>query len=162
MPITITPAGTRGAKPPRIPASLMALLQRPFAAMVRRPGSKMRVAGQRLLVLITVGATSGRERQAVLGYWPDEGASDGSVLVVGSNIGAARHAAWLFNMDRNPDKVWIERAGPRERVQAETLEGEERSAFWAKVVATNKQYGSYQEKTDREIPIVRLRPIRQP
>jgi deazaflavin-dependent oxidoreductase (nitroreductase family) len=137
----------------------MALLARPFAAMVRRPGSRMRVAGQPLLVLTTIGATSGRERQAVLGYWPDAGERDGSILIVGSNVGAARHPAWLFNMARNPDQVWIERAGPRVRVQAETLEAEERSAVWTNVVAGTGRYASYQVKTDREIPIVRLRPI---
>jgi len=140
----------------------MRLLARPYAAMVKRPGSKMRVAGQPLLVLRTIGASSGRERQVVLGYWPDEGAVDGSLLVIGSNIGASTHPAWLFNMARNPDQVWIERAGTRERVQPETLDGEERAAMWAKVAAGNAQYARYQVQTDREIPIVRLRPIREP
>ena len=143
---------------PRLPGPLMTLMARPFAAMVRRPGPKMRIGGQSLLVLTTVGATSGRERQAVLGYWLDDATGDGSVLIVGSNAGGARHPAWLFNMARNPDKVWIERAGPRTQVRAETLEGEERVAAWARV-ATSGQYRRYQTRTDRVLPIVRLRPI---
>jgi deazaflavin-dependent nitroreductase family protein len=142
---------------PSLPGPVQAALALPFAAMVRRFGSRMRMGGQRLLVLTTIGAKSGRERQAVLGYWPDESERDGSVLIVGSNAGAARHAAWLFNMARNPDKVWIEGLGPRTLVRPETLEGEERAAAWAKVAATGA-YRRYQDKTDREIPIVRLRP----
>jgi deazaflavin-dependent oxidoreductase (nitroreductase family) len=161
MTIKVTPRGTLGAKPSRMPAQLMTLLQRPFAAMVRRPGSKMRVAGQPLLVLKTIGASSGRGRQAVLGYWPDEGADDGSIFIIGSNIGVAVHPGWLFNMARHPDQVWIERAGTHTRVQPETLEGEERAAVWTNIVARNAHYGRYQEMTDREIPIVRLRPIKE-
>jgi deazaflavin-dependent oxidoreductase (nitroreductase family) len=138
---------------------LLALLARPFTAMVKRPGSKMRVAGQPLLVLQTVGATSGSKREAVLGYWPDESQSDGSVLIIGSNQGAAVHPAWLYNLARHPDQVWTVRAGTRTRVRAETLGGEERAAVWTNVVAPTGRYGSYQGMTDREIPIVRLRPI---
>jgi deazaflavin-dependent oxidoreductase (nitroreductase family) len=102
----------------------MNLLARPYMAAVKRPGSKMRVAGQPLLVLTTIGATSGRERETVLGYWPDETQQDGSLLVIGSNMGAAAHPGWLFNMARHPDQVWIHRNGTRERVTPETLEGE--------------------------------------
>ena len=81
--------------------------------MVKRPGSKMRVAGQPLLVLKTIGGSSGKERQTVLGYWADEGSGDGSLLVIASNMGAASHPAWLFNMARHPEQVWIERDGTR-------------------------------------------------
>jgi deazaflavin-dependent oxidoreductase (nitroreductase family) len=140
----------------------MNLLAKPYVAAVKRPGSKMRVAGQPLLVLTTIGATSGRERETVLGYWPDEGEQDGSLLVIGSNMGAATHPAWFFNMARHPDQVWIERNGTRQRVLPESLEGEERAAFWTAVVARNARYAKYQEQTDREIPIVRLRPIKEP
>ena len=158
--MNVTPRGTRGAKPPPgFIRPVLALLARPYAAAVRRPGSKLRVAGQPLLVLQTIGATSGRERQTVLGYWPDEGERDGSVLVIGTNLGVASHPGWFFNMARHPDQVWIERAGTRERVVPETLEGDARTAFWTNVVARNARYVRYQEVTDREIPIVRLRPV---
>jgi deazaflavin-dependent oxidoreductase (nitroreductase family) len=146
----------------RLPGPLMQLLARPFMAMVKRPGSKMQVAGQPLLVLQTIGATSGKERRAVLGYWPDDGQGDGSVLIIGSNMGLAAHPAWLFNIARHPDSVWIERAGTRERVRAETLEGEEHAAVWKSRIAPTGRYGAYQGQTDREIPIIRLRPIAEP
>jgi deazaflavin-dependent oxidoreductase (nitroreductase family) len=162
MSVKVTPPGTRGAKAMPLPKPLMQLLARPFTAMVKRPGSKMQVAGQPLLVLKTIGATSGKEREAVLGYWPDDAQGDGSILVIGSNLGAAVHPAWLFNIARNPEKVWIERAGVPQRVRAETLEGEERAAVWKSRIAPVSRYGAYEGQTDREIPIVRLRPIVEP
>ena len=35
---------------------------------------------------------------------------------------------------------------------------DERARLWPKVVASAKNYGEYQEKTEREIPVVLLAP----
>ncbi len=158
MTVNVTPKGTRGPKTPGFLRPILNILAKPYLAAVKRPGSKMRVAGQPLLVLRTIGATSGKERETVLGYWPDDSATDGSLLVIGSNMGAPTHPAWLYNMARHPDQVWVVRDGKREHVVPETLEGAERAAFWSNVVSRNGRYGKYQEQTDREIPVVRLRP----
>ena len=61
-------------------------------------------------------------------------------------------------MAKNPDRVWAEVAGRRIKVRPETLKGEERNAAFQRIVAAAPGYGAYQAKTDREIPIVRLRP----
>ena len=159
MTINVTPAGTRGVQQPRLPAPIMAGLSSIFTAIYRRFGSRMRVAGRSLLLLTTIGAKTGKERQSILGWWPEEGATDGSILIVGSVGGSARHPAWLLNMARHPDQVWIERDGRRTRVQPETLIGEERAAVWGMVAAGSAQYAGYQDKTDREIPVIRLRPL---
>jgi deazaflavin-dependent oxidoreductase (nitroreductase family) len=94
-----------------MPKFLAMGLARLFAAWFKRSGAKMRVAGQPLLVLTTIGAKSGKEREAMLGYWDDPTTADGSVLVVGSNQGAAQQSAWLLNMAAHPDRVWIQREG---------------------------------------------------
>jgi deazaflavin-dependent oxidoreductase (nitroreductase family) len=129
-----------------------------FTAMFRWGGRKVRVAGLPLLVLTTVGGKSGKDREAMLGWWEDPTTTDGSILVVGSNQGLAQQTAWLLNMAAHPDRVWIEREAGKVQVRLETLEGEERTAAWA-IVAKSAQYARYQEQTDREIPIVRLRPV---
>ena len=42
---------------------------------------------------------------------------------------------------------------------AETVpEGGDRDALWAQMVALFPNYGEYQAKTDRRIPVVRVRP----
>ncbi|WP_236808235.1 nitroreductase/quinone reductase family protein [Amycolatopsis albispora] len=43
---------------------------------------------------------------------------------------------------------------------ARRAEGEERDAWWAGPVETWPDYDSYQDKTDREIPVVVLEPRR--
>jgi deazaflavin-dependent oxidoreductase (nitroreductase family) len=71
--------------------------------------------------------------------------------------GAARHPAWFLNMAKHPDDIWLEVGGERFQVRADSLEGTERSEAMQRIAATSARYGRYQEKTDREIPIVRLR-----
>ncbi len=47
------------------------------------------------------------------------------------------------------------------RVQPDSLKGAERTESWQRIVSLSPGYGGYQQKTDREIPIVRLRPIKE-
>jgi len=56
--------------------------------------------------------------------------------------------------------VWIEVGKRTLHVQPEALTGGERAQAWQRIVARAPGYGAYQEKTDREIPVVRLRPAR--
>jgi deazaflavin-dependent oxidoreductase (nitroreductase family) len=159
MSVIVKPNGTRGTRRPPMPRLLIAGMARLFAAWFKRSGAKMRVAGQPLLLLTTIGAKSGKERAAMLGYWADPTTTDGSVLVVGSNQGSAQQSAWLVNMAAHPDRVWIERESGKTLVRPETLEGEERAITWAMLVKPGSPYAKYKDQTDREIPIVRLRPI---
>jgi deazaflavin-dependent oxidoreductase (nitroreductase family) len=120
------------------------------------PGMKMRVLGQPVLILTTIGALSGRPRSVPLLWFPDE--ADGW-LVIGSFGGAADHPAWYVNLARNPEQVWIEVEGRKLRVQPELLSSGERAATWERITSIAARYAEYQDKTDREIPVVRLRPV---
>jgi hypothetical protein len=44
----------------------------------------------------------------------------------------------------------------RFRVRGESLEGSERTEALGRIAAISARIGAYQEKTDREVPIVRL------
>jgi len=120
-------------------------------------GDRMRVMGRPLLLLKTVGARSGETRTSLLGWFPDS--TEGGWLVVASFAGAARHPAWFLNMARNPDKVWVEIGNRKLQVQPESLSGADRAEAWQRIVSLAPGYGGYQQKTDREIPVVRLRPL---
>jgi hypothetical protein len=61
-------------------------------------------------------------------------------------------------MARNPDDIWLEAGHRRLRVRGESLVGEARGEALRRIAAISPRYGKYQEKTDREIPIVRLTP----
>ena len=116
----------------------------------------MQLRGTRVLFLTTIGARSGRPHRVRLSWFRDD---DNAWLVVASYGGAAQHPAWYVNMARHPDQVWIEIGGRKLRVQAESLHGAERAAAWQRITAVAPIYNSYQENTDREIPIVRLRAV---
>jgi deazaflavin-dependent oxidoreductase (nitroreductase family) len=105
------------------------------------------------LLLTTVGARSGEQRVASLRRF-DEG--DGLWLVVGSAGGAAKHPAWIHNLARSPDRVWVDVGRDRYKVTPELLSGDERATAWEGIVGEAPQYAGYLQQTDREIPVVRL------
>ena len=59
-------------------------------------------------------------------------------------------------MARNPDDIWLEVGRERFKVRGESLEGPERTEALAGIATISARYGAYEQKTDREIPIVRL------
>ena len=106
-----------------------------------------------MVLLTTKGARTGRTRTSPLGGFT---AGENASLVVGSLGGAAHHPAWLFNMAKHPDDIWLEVGRERFKVRAETLEGRERAEALGRIATIAPPYANYQQKTDREIPIVRL------
>lgn len=138
----------------RFPRLLARLGSRIVLRQFRRNGGAKTQGGVDALVLETVGARSGETRRAVLGYLQE---SPKSWLVIASAIGAARHPAWLHNLAEHPEATIQFGDGRRFDVRAETLEGGERTEAWDRIAVDAPEYVKYGSKTDREIPIVRLR-----
>jgi deazaflavin-dependent oxidoreductase (nitroreductase family) len=155
MSVVLTPKGTRGVTPP-LPTWLIAWLTRIPVILQRLSGGRMKMHGEPLLVLTTVGARTGQPRTTMLAQFPE---ADGSTLVAASFGGAAAHPAWYFNLAKHPDQVFIDRDGRRIRVQPTSLSGQEREAAWRRIVSVAPGFAEYQRKTDREIPVIRLAPI---
>jgi deazaflavin-dependent oxidoreductase (nitroreductase family) len=148
--VKVPPEGTRGIPFPRA-------LSRLGAAFVRRQfrrGTLRTQGGIATLLLETKGARSGLPRQAALGYL-EEGA--GSWLVIASMAGARYHPAWLYNLARDPEATIEFKGGPRIPVRAESLEGADAEAAWARIAREAPEYVKYRSKTDREVAVVRLR-----
>lgn len=114
-------------------------------------------AGMHHVLLYTIGRRSGVEHKVALPTWNDP---DGHRIVVASFAGATDHPSWFLNLcDRA--------ANPRVRCRVqdgefwsvpEILEGAEREEMWGRLTADRSWYLTYQEKTERQIPLVRLRP----
>jgi deazaflavin-dependent oxidoreductase (nitroreductase family) len=150
MSVKVPPRGTRGAPFPRfLVGSANRLLLRRF----RRGGARTQ-GGLPTLLLETVGARSGETRHAVLGYLED---GPGAWLVIASLGGAARHPAWLHNLAKQADAMVEFDDGRRFEVRAETLDGEQLDAAWARIARDAPEYVNYRSKTDRDIPVLRLR-----
>jgi deazaflavin-dependent oxidoreductase (nitroreductase family) len=71
--------------------------------------------------------------------------------------GAARHPAWLYNLAGQPEATVQFGDGRRVDVRAETLDGPELEAAWRTIATDAPEYVKYRSKTDREIPVLRLR-----
>lgn len=156
MTVTITPRGNRGWEPPRLLRPLMGALSRMQVGLYHRFGDRTRVQGRPVLLLTTLGAKTGKLRQTILCWFPD---GDTSWLVVASGAGSAKHPAWFVNLARNPDRVSIEIGGREVKVEPQSLQGTQRVEAWRRVVALAPGYAAYEKRTDREIPIVRLRVV---
>ena len=154
MAVELTPNGTRGFEPPKMPHPVIGVFTWLSVAMFHRFGTRMRVQRAPVLLLNTVGAKSGQQRQTMLCWFAD---GENAWLIVASAGGSAKHPAWYRNLAANPDKVWIEVGKRKIKVRPESLSGAEREAAWQRVVTQSPGYAGYQRKTDRIIPVVRLR-----
>ncbi len=148
MTIEMTPKGTRGGGMPRLPRPLMKVARAFMNWFARR-------AGNRIVILTTIGAKTGQPHTVAVGRFPD---TENTFLVVASNMGSARHPAWYINMSKNPTQVWAEIEKRKIKVRPQLLKGAERQAAWQRVITASPGYAAYQQKTDREIPIIRLIP----
>jgi len=146
-----TPNGSRGVSQPGIAKQFLKLFNKFSAGRIRKTGKFGELPS---LVLTTVGSKSGQERKSPLAYFPADG---GGWLIVASFAGAAKNPSWYYNLAAHPDQVSIEFSGQTESVVAEQLQGAEREAEWRKISGSSRRFAEYQEKTDRELPIIRLR-----
>jgi deazaflavin-dependent oxidoreductase (nitroreductase family) len=115
--------------------------------------------GNRLVLLTTTGARSGRERTSPLMYHRD----GERYVVVASKAGAPDNPAWYYNLKANPVarvEVGTESGTETFEVRAHEAEGEERQRIWADRVAIAPGFGDYQRNTSRRIPVMILEQIR--
>ena len=104
------------------------------------------------LLLSTKGRKSGEERTTPLIY----GRSGDDYLIVASNGGSAAPPAWYLNIQENPGDVEIQVKGDRFKARARDATPDEKPEMWKTMTAEWPAYDEYQERTDREIPVVVL------
>src|SRR2546421_8370169 len=107
--------------------------------------------GAPILLLTTVGRRSGEPRTMPLIHRTD----GDRFVVVASKGGWKDNPLWYENLRADPD-VTIEVKGETIPVRASTAEGEERARLWSLMTEVWPDYDSYQERAEREIPIVVL------
>jgi deazaflavin-dependent oxidoreductase (nitroreductase family) len=115
--------------------------------------------GMEHVLLRTIGRRSGNEHKVALPFWRDP---DGHRIVVASFAGAPRNPAWLLNLSdttANPE-VLLRVQGGSFWAKAEILAGEDYARTWDLLVIDRPHYVDYKAKTDRIIPLVRLRELR--
>lgn len=109
-----------------------------------------------VLELTTTGRKSGKKRSVMLTSPHQDGES---LLIVASRGGDDTHPAWFLNL-RDEPAVEVAMGGKSAKLYvARVVSSEERAELWEKVTSDFSNYGGYQKKTDREIPLVYLDPV---
>ena len=112
-----------------------------------------RLVGNDMLLLTTRGRRTGEAHTVPLLYLRE----GGRLLVIASYGGRAHHPEWYLNLLAEPEVT--ARVGARKlAVTARTASPSERDFWWPKVVAAYSDYAVYQQRTEREIPVVVLEP----
>jgi deazaflavin-dependent oxidoreductase (nitroreductase family) len=107
--------------------------------------------GTQCLILTTTGRRSGEPRDNALIY----GRRGDDYIVVASKGGAPQHPSWYLNLKAHPT-VQVQVLGDRFTATARDARADERPELWALMTREWPAYDEYQEKTDREIPVVVL------
>ena len=105
------------------------------------------------LVLHTVGAKTGIERDTTLMYCPD----GTRMLITGSNFARPEHPAWTANLLAEP-RAAVSVHGRRIPVIARLVGDEEREAVWRSLERQWPGYRGYERTSGRVLRIFRLEP----
>ena len=107
--------------------------------------------GTSTLLLTTKGRKSGKARTTPLIY----GTSGDAFVVVASKGGADEPPGWYANLEEDPD-VEVQVRDEVFPARARTAKPDEKPELWEQMVGHWPDYDAYQERTDREIPVVLL------
>jgi len=108
-----------------------------------------------VLELTTTGRRSGQPRSVMLTSPHRDG---DRIVIVASKGGEDTHPAWLLNLRENPQVTVSMKGAPGVAMIARVASPEERDRLWLVVTEKQARYAGYQERTDREIPLVLLEP----
>jgi deazaflavin-dependent oxidoreductase (nitroreductase family) len=107
--------------------------------------------GSSTLLLTTKGRRSGEARTLPLIY----GKRGDDLLVVASNGGSDAPPSWYENLRADPEAE-VQVLEHRFKVHARDATPEEKPELWRQMSGEWPPYDDYQQKTDREIPVVVL------
>ena len=129
------------------------LLSRLHTLVLRASRGKVgnRLVNNDMLLLTTVGRSTGTKHTVPLLYLTDHEA----LIVIASYGGRPNHPDWYRNLLVN-DRATAHVGGETRAVQSQTLSTEERADWWPRIVEAFADYATYQSKTERLIPVVRL------
>ena len=107
--------------------------------------------GAPLLLLTNTGAKSGQPRINPLAYLQD----GEHIYIFASKGGEPTNPDWYHNVVAHPD-VTVEVGDQKFNAKAVVITGKERDEIYAKQAKLSPNFGEYQEKTTRVIPVVEL------
>jgi len=110
--------------------------------------------GVDVLLLKTIGRKSGKTRTTPLMYKQD----GNDYLIAASAAGAPKHPGWYWNAVKGTDPVEIQVLDQKITVNVTDTQGEERNQYYEDFKQISKNFVTYEEKTKRTIPVLKLSP----
>ncbi|MEV0297439.1 nitroreductase family deazaflavin-dependent oxidoreductase [Nocardia sp. NPDC050710] len=101
-----------------------------------------------MVLITTTGAKSGRAITNPLVFLPD----GDRIVIFASHGGSDKNPAWYYNLRADPE-LTVEVGTETYRAKAELVTGPERDELYARMVELMPQFGDYEVKTDRLIPV---------
>ena len=108
-----------------------------------------------VLLLTTTGRKSRQKRTIPLGYFKD----GDNFVITASNGGQPQHPGWYFNLKSEP-RAMIEVGKDKLEVIAEQADPEQKNRLWSRLVSIAPQYDQYRGRTNRDIPMMILHPMK--
>ena len=112
--------------------------------------------GMPVVIMTNKGAKSGKLRKTPLMRVEH----NGRYAVVASQGGAPVHPVWYNNLIADPH-VELQDGPIKQDMLAREVTGEEKADWWKRAVEAYPDYASYQRRTDREIPVFVLEPVKR-
>ncbi len=126
-----------------------------YVFLYRRTGGKVggRLGAMPVLLLTTTGRKTGKKHTVPVMYLSESP----NYIITASNKGGEKPPAWWLNLKGNPQAT-IEIGGNTRSVTTEQAGSAEKKRLWAQLVVKAPAFEGYQKRTQREIPMVILRP----
>jgi len=124
-----------------------------YMASGGREGTELK--GKPVVLLTTIGARTGKLRKTPLMRVEHEG----EYAIVASLGGAPKNPVWYHNIKAHPH-VELQDGTVTADYEAREVFGAEKAAWWQRALEVWPDYADYQQKTDRDIPVFVLTPIR--
>jgi len=113
-----------------------------------------KMLGMPVLLITTTGRKSGQPRTTPLVYQRD----NGDYLIAGSKGGADSHPIWYLNLEATQE-VRVEVRDQVFKARVTITEGGERDRLYEMFKSSGAHFATYQQMTQRIIPVVRLTPV---
>ena len=121
-----------------------------YEASGGREANTLRDTGIPVIIVTMRGHQSGKVRKIALMRVEH----DGEYALVASMGGAPTNPKWYQNLVAAPDDVWIQDGPEPFPVSVREVSGDEKAAWWDRAVAVFSNYALYQERTERDIPVL--------
>jgi deazaflavin-dependent oxidoreductase (nitroreductase family) len=122
--------------------------------LYRLTNGKAQIKKYPTLLLTVRGRKTGKLRTIPLIYIPD----GKRFVIAAAYSGSDQNPAWWLNLQQSGEAL-VQMMDRKVRVRAVLATPSERQSLWPRLVAMYPYFTEYQERTERQIPVVILEPI---